>query len=162
MSELRSLLAELGYEDVVTYIQSGNLVLGSSLGVDHVAAEIERSIADAFGLSVKALLRTPDELEDIAAANPFPALDDRRSQVHVVFLDSVPTPDAIAELDPDRSPGDAFRVCGREVYLHYPNGSGRSKLTLDYFERRLAVAGTARNWNTLLKLIELTAQRPNG
>ena len=68
-----------------------------------------------------------------------------------------PAAAAVGTSIPDRSPGDEFSVAGREIYLHLPNGSGRTKLTLDYFERRLGVTGTARNWNTLLKLIELTA-----
>jgi uncharacterized protein (DUF1697 family) len=61
----------------------------------------------------------------------------------------------VADLDPDRSPPDRFAVSGTEVYLRYPNGSGRSKLSLDYFERKLEVSGTARNWNTVTRLSEL-------
>jgi uncharacterized protein (DUF1697 family) len=76
--------------------------------------------------------------------------------VHVLFLSGTPEPAAVASLDPDRSPGDEFRVAGQEIYLRYAAGAGRTKLTLDYFERRLGLAGTARNWNTLLKLVELT------
>ena len=74
----------------------------------------------------------------------------------MVFLSDRPAANAVAGLDPERSPPDEFRVRGREIYLHLPNGSGRSKLTVDYFERRLGVAATARNWNTLIKLIALT------
>jgi uncharacterized protein (DUF1697 family) len=63
---------------------------------------------------------------------------------------------AVAGLDPERSPPDEFSLLRREIFLHLPNGAGRSKLTIDYFERRLGVAATARNWNTLIKLIALT------
>jgi uncharacterized protein (DUF1697 family) len=66
---------------------------------------------------------------------------------------------AVSGLDPDRSPGDEFAVLGREIYLRLPNGLGRSKLTIDWFERGLGVRATARNWNTLRKLIELTGER---
>jgi uncharacterized protein (DUF1697 family) len=77
-------------------------------------------------------------------------------KLHVVFLSDKPPPSAVKELDPQRSPRDEFSVRGREIYLHLPNGAGRSKLTLDYFEKRLGARGTARNWRTLNKLIELT------
>ena len=73
------------------------------------------------------------------------------------FLSGKPTAKAVAALDPDRSPSDEFQVSGREVYLHTPDGIGRSKLTIDYFERTLGVRATARNWNTVTKLIELAS-----
>ncbi len=162
MSELRAALEELGYEDVATYIQSGNVVLRSKSNAGRVAAELEALIAERFRLPVKVLLRTPAELEGIADANPFLANEPEASRLHVTFLDRQPAREAVATLDPRRSPGDEYSVSGREIYLHYPNGSGRSKLTLGYFERRLGVSGTTRNWNTLLKLIELTAERSGG
>ena len=77
----------------------------------------------------------------------------------MVFLDRAPKAAAVAKLDPDRSTPDAFEVTGREIYLRLPNGAGRSKLTLDYFERVLGVRGTARNWRTVSALVELTRKR---
>jgi uncharacterized protein (DUF1697 family) len=77
--------------------------------------------------------------------------------LHVVFLDRAPTQDRIAALDPGRSPPDRFSVSGKHIFVEYPNGSGRSRLSLDYFEKTLGVAGTARNWNTVTKLGELLA-----
>ena len=158
MPELKSSLASLGLEDVVTYIQSGNVVFRSPTGDrKELAARMERQIAEAFGVSPTVLLRTPSELVKIADGNPFlKAEADHSKQLHVVFLGGRPSADAVAQLDPGRSPPDEFSVRGSEIYLHLPNGSGRSKLTLDYFERRLGLAATARNWNTLLKLLALT------
>jgi uncharacterized protein (DUF1697 family) len=158
MSGLRDLLESLDCADVATYIQSGNAVFRTTLGPKTAAKAIEAGIAERFGLAVRALLRTPDELSAIADANPFLGRDDL-AKLHVVFLDVAPDPAAVRALDPDRSPGDEFVVAGREIFIHYPNGSGRSKLTLDWFERELGVAGTARNWNTLFKLQELAAAR---
>ena len=80
----------------------------------------------------------------------------------MVFLDQAPKRKAIEALDPDRSPGDRFSVVGREIYLSLANGAGRTKLTLDWLERGLGVAGTQRNWNTVLKLADLTAARAAG
>jgi uncharacterized protein (DUF1697 family) len=99
------------------------------------------------------LLRTAEELAVVADANPYLARERDPKKLHVVFLSEAP---GSTDLDPDRSPGDAFAVRGREIYLHLPNGMGRTKLSIDWFERRLGVRATARNWNTVLKLIDLS------
>jgi len=156
MSALRESLEKVGFEDVVTYIQSGNVVLRSpSAGKPAtLASRIENLLSTELGVPAKVLIRTPKELVAIDAANPFGRED--RSKLHVVFLSEAPKVAAAAELDPNRSPGDEFVVRGSEVYLRLANGAGRTKLTLDYLERGLGVAATQRNWNTLLKLIELS------
>jgi len=156
MAELRSLFSSLGFEDVVTYIQSGNAVFRSTdSDPDRVSAAIERKIAATLGIDLAVLLRTPAELEETAERNPYLARTGH-SKLHVVFLDRAPAVTAAAELDPGRSPPDEFTLSGREIYLHLPNGAGRTKLTIDYFERRLGLRATARNWNTLLKLLALS------
>jgi uncharacterized protein (DUF1697 family) len=158
MADLRALLSSLGLEDVVTYIQSGNVVFRSQSADEvQVATTLEREIAGAFDVGPAVLLRTPGELETIAAANPYLARKAERSKLHVVFLEREPATSAADRLDPERAPPDEFVLQGREIFLRLPNGAGRSKLTLDYFERVLGVRGTQRNWNTLLKLIELSA-----
>ena len=158
MSELRSLFAGMDLDEVSTYIQSGNVVFSStSDDRQKLAADIEKRIAAAFEVSPTVLLRTPAELAEIAAGNPFLSRQSDLSKLHVVFLSAPPSTDAVGQLDPARSPPDEFDVRGREIYLHLPNGAGRSKLTIDYFEKRLGVRGTARNWKTLTKLIELTS-----
>ncbi|MGH3035655.1 MAG: DUF1697 domain-containing protein [Gaiellaceae bacterium] len=156
MAELRSALDSLGLEDVVTYIQSGNVVFRTRGGVRDLAGSIEGGIEEAFGIDVVVLLRTPAELRKVAADNPFLRTGADPSKLHVVFLSGKPTKKAAAGLDPDRSPPGEFKLRGREVYLHLPTGFGRSKLTVDYFERQLGVSGTARNWKTVTKLVALT------
>jgi uncharacterized protein (DUF1697 family) len=156
MAELRSLFSSLGFEDVVTYIQSGNVVFRSTDGdADEISARIEGKITRVFELDPAVLLRTPTELEKIVEHNPYSSRTDL-SKLHVVFLDRIPAANAAAELDPGRSHPDEFTLRGREIYLHLPNGAGRSKLTIDYFERVLGARSTQRNWNTLLRLIELS------
>ena len=157
-AELKALLGSLGHEGVVTHLQSGNAVFRARGGAPEVAAALEARIAERLGLAVRVLLRTPAELAAVAAANPFLGREPVLARLHVVLLDRAPTRAEVARLDPERSPGDAFSVAGREIYVHYPHGAGRSKLTLDYFERRLGVVGTARNWNTLLKLTALAGR----
>ena len=162
MTELEALFSSLGLEEVTTYIQSGNVVFRSSTDrAEELTSRIERRIVDVLGLSVAVLLRTPAELEEIAGHNPFLAGEAVHSKLHVGFLDRPPDADAVAQLDAHRSPPDAFSVRGREIYLHFPNGAGRSKLTIDYFERRLEVRATARNWNTLTRLLALAQEPPD-
>jgi uncharacterized protein (DUF1697 family) len=157
MAELRAALESLGLEDVVTYIQSGNVVFKSPARSEGaVAADLERQVTKVFGVKAAVLLRTPAQLKKIAAANPYVGKGTDLSKLHVVFLDEAPARSKIEKLDPNRSVPDEFSVRGREIYLRLPNGLGRSKLTIDWFERGLAVRATARNWKTLSKLLELT------
>ena len=171
MPALRVLFESLGHERVTTYIQSGNVCFttapdkviasagdeapaqATALGPVELAAEIERGILHAFGLGVRVVLRTKAELAQLPAVNPFLDIESDQARVHVVFLAATPTPEAIGKLDPDPFPPDAFVVVGHEIFIHYPNGAGRSKLTLDYVERRLGTHGTARNWNTVKQLL---------
>jgi uncharacterized protein (DUF1697 family) len=157
MAELRAALTALGLEDVATYLQSGNVVFRSQGGeARHLAAAVQQRIAEVFEIGVAVLVRTPAELRTIASGNPYLRDEADLTKLHVVFLDPAPATSAKAPLDPNRSPPDRFSLRGREIYLHLPNGAGRSKLTIDYFEQRLGVNATARNWKTLTKLIALT------
>ena len=155
MAELKSLLSSLGFEDVVTYIQSGNVVFRGPRGdARELATGIEERITQVVGLDVAVMLRSPAKLAAIVSGNPFHDETDR-SSLHVVFLDRAPENEAAARLDPQRSPPDELSLRGAEIYLRLPNGSARTKLTLDYFERTLDARATARNWTTVNKLLEL-------
>jgi len=162
MAELAEVVASLGHGDVKTFIQSGNVLFTSRVARSRLAKPFEQAIDERFGLDVTVMLRSPRELRAVAAANPFPEAEATPNRLHVVFLDRKPPREAVAALAPDRSPGDRAIVDGNHVYLHLPNGAGRTKLTLDYLERVLCVRGTQRNWNTLVKLIELTAPAADG
>jgi uncharacterized protein (DUF1697 family) len=158
MGELRSSLDAAGLEEVVTYIQSGNVVLRSTRrDARKLEDQIAKVVADGFGVDAAVMVRTPSELEKIVESNPFLAGKDV-SKLHVVFLSDKPKADAVAGLDPDRSPPDEFAVLGREIFLHFPNGFGRTKLTIDYFERRLGVRASARNWKTVNKMLALSQE----
>ena len=101
-------------------------------------------------------MRSNRELQEIVRANPFPKVLTPEKTLHVYFLADRPDPKAAAALDPDRSPPDSFRVSGREIYGHFPNGAGRTKLTNAWFDTKLSTVSTARNWATVLKLFEMT------
>ncbi len=157
MADLRQLVATLGHTGVSTYIQSGNIVLTSSRSDRVVIAdEICAGIEASFGPKVSAVLRTHDELRAALATNPFTKAEDG-TRVLITFLSDTPSPDDVALLERDRFLPDRFEVVGSELFGYYPNGAGRSKMTLDYFEKRLRVRGTARNLNTVAKLIELSS-----
>jgi uncharacterized protein (DUF1697 family) len=155
MKDLAAIFDNLGHRDVLTYIQSGNVVFtaGTKRSTAALADEIEAGIEQHVGFHVDAIVRSRADMERITAACPFEQLGPKAGVVAVTFLAGKPPAKAIASLDPNRSPADEFVVIGSEVYARYGNGIGQSKLTPDYVERRLGVRGTARNWNTVTKLL---------
>jgi uncharacterized protein (DUF1697 family) len=155
MAELRALLGDAGYAGVRTYIASGNVLLDGPDDPATVADELERLIADAFGVDTTAILRTPDALAAVVAGHPFGA-DTSRS--HVVFLAGEAEPDAVERLGAvDHFPDQAVLV-GAKVYLHYPAGVQGSRLSAARLERLLGLPGTHRNWRTVAALAELVAE----
>jgi uncharacterized protein (DUF1697 family) len=157
MPELRSLLELHGLGNARTHLQSGNVIVTPPSGnSDEIVGLIEKVISDSLGLTIRVIVRDRDEMAKTVLANPFLGPEINPTMVHAVFLESAPARDRIAALDPDRSPSDRFSVEGREIFVHYgPAGSGRSKLNLSYFEKILGVTGTARNWNTVTRLLEM-------
>jgi uncharacterized protein (DUF1697 family) len=157
MPELRTALTARGFEQVSTVLQSGNVLFHSTEPERVAAATVGDTIEKAFGLHIGVVVRAAVELIAIADRNPFLATGKELdpATLHVAFLSVRPAAAAVATLESDRSPPDAFVVDGREVYLSYPNGSGRTRLTLAYLERRLKAQGTARNWRTVQRLAAL-------
>jgi uncharacterized protein (DUF1697 family) len=154
MADLRALLEREGYEDVQTLFQSGNVVLTSAKRPDTVAREMERLLADELGVDTAVVVRTRDELAGVIERNPIAEADEQPKRCQVSFLAEEPDAPAVkrmAELDvaPER-----FAVSGREVYAWHPDGLQRSKLARALGEG-LGVTATARNWNTVTKLLEL-------
>lgn len=148
MDELRSLCARLGFGRVQTYIASGNVIFEAEGGEAEVQARLAGALGERTGKPVGVLIRTPAQLETTLAANPYGHR--AGNLVHVVFLDAPPAPDL-----PDRVRGrgaEEIAARGREIYIHYPQGQGASKLRLPAD----AAAGTARNVNTVAKLAELS------
>lgn len=156
MKELLAVCADLGYRDAESYVQSGNLVFDpGKASAKTVATELEKAIESAFGYpDVDVLLRTGDELSALVKENPYLADGADPKTLHVTVLKTKPT----KELSDDGnwSP-DGFVVAGREVYVSCPNGYGRTKLNNSFFEGRLGVRATTRNWRTICTLAEMTA-----
>jgi uncharacterized protein (DUF1697 family) len=157
MPDLRTLFGRLGAEDVETYVQSGNVVFKSADAPAELTRAIEKRIRRDLSLDVTVLLRTQPQLARILTRNPFSDGGRDPTKLHVTFLAEKPDRTRVGGLDPQRAEPDEFRVVGEEIYLHCPNGYGRSKLTNAYFEKQLGVAATTRNWKTVTKLAELAA-----
>jgi uncharacterized protein (DUF1697 family) len=156
MKDLTELFVSVGCRDVVTYIQSGNVVFSATAAaLKKLPKTISERIAADFGLNVPVVIRSHEELDAMVRANPFFKSGDEKL-LHVVFLADSPGTDAIAKLDPRRSPPDQFRVAGNHIYLHMPNGMGQTKITNAWLDSKLSTISTARNWATVLKLHELT------
>jgi uncharacterized protein (DUF1697 family) len=156
MKELTALFTAAGCTEVSTYIQSGNVVFRAPAELaPRLPAGVGRRIQERFGFDAPVVLRTAGELAAVVRGNPFLTPDADTAPLHVMFLAGEPSPDAVARLDHQRSPGDSFAVRGREVYLHCPSGVARTRLTNGYFDTALGTTTTSRNWRTVLKLLEL-------
>jgi uncharacterized protein (DUF1697 family) len=153
MKELAAIFAAAGASDVRTYIQSGNVIFTAAKPEATIAA-VTVEIARIYGYPGRIVLRSVAELRAAYKTNPFAEAGAPAELLHVYFLADVPDPATVKLLDPGRSPGDSFAVQGREIFLHLPQGMARTKLTNAYFDTKLKTVSTARNWNTVGKLMQ--------
>jgi len=155
MADLRRLLEEAGYEDVRTHLQSGNVVLSSALPPRKLEAQLQRQLASGLGMDVQVLVRTRAELAKVVELDPLGKFATNRSRYLVSFLArklpaNVERALEAAEVAPGR-----LVVEGRELYAWHPDGVQRSALAKLIDDKRLGVVSTARNWNTVTRLLEL-------
>lgn len=151
MEDLRAVYESLGLSDVRTYIQSGNVVFRSPRPI--AAARIEAAIGKRFGFQVSVILRTPEELRDAIARNPF--LEFEPSKLLVWFLAEDPGDETRRRVLALDTPPEKLRAGGREIFIYFPNGQARSTLNMAAFGKALHGQGTGRNWNTVTKLLEI-------
>ena len=160
MADLKQVYESLGYANVQTYVQSGNVVFeASSADVKKAAAEQEASIKKHFGFDVPVLVISAAELASIVERNPFKgAKSEDPTKVLVTFISEVPS---AAEIDALKAvpTTDEFVVDGKAVYLSCPGGYGLSKLSNTMLEKKLKVTGTTRNWRTVISLVELASPK---
>jgi len=155
MDALKALCESLGLRDVRTLINSGNVLFRSGLkDRARLAKRLEQEIERRFDLRIDVLLRTLPELEMLVERGPALSARQDPSKLLVMFLSGVPDKKTQAALQKAHGGPESIEIRGPEVYLYYPDGVGRSKLTNAFIEAKLDVAGTARNWNTIGKLIE--------
>ncbi|KOX08493.1 DUF1697 domain-containing protein [Streptomyces sp. NRRL B-3648] len=178
MKDLRALFAGMGFEDVRTYLQSGNVVFRTPAatttaksdatasavpaaagpqGPADLAVSIERRIADDLGVTCTVLLRTGDSLARTLAANPYRDREDDPAKLHVTFLAQEPTAEQAARLAVPAGETAVYTLAGDEIHLHVPDGYGRTRLNNTFIERRLGMRATTRNWKTVTALHRLAA-----
>jgi uncharacterized protein (DUF1697 family) len=156
MKELAAMFTAAGCSEVETYIQSGNVVFtAGGRVVKRLCAEITKRIEERFGHRVPVVLRSAAQMGMVVRENPFLKAGGAVELMHVYFLADAPGTEIVVGLDAGRSPGDRFEVVGGEIYLELGNGMGKSKLTNAYFDSKLKTVSTARNWRTVLKLVEM-------
>lgn len=157
MDELRSLYESLGLGNVQSYLQSGNVVFESKSGDEaSLSRQIEAQIEQFYGYSVPVLLREPFDFKRIITGNEF--IQDRSedpARLYVTFLYREPTGQELSNLDNPGIAGEKFIVGEKEIYLFCPNGYGTTKLSNNFFEKKLNIPATTRNWNTVNALYNL-------
>jgi uncharacterized protein (DUF1697 family) len=155
MPDLREALESAGFDDVQTYVQSGNVVLSSSRPAAEVAEGCARQIEESFGLDIDVVTRTRPQLAKVVERNPLAevATDPKRYQVS--FLSAKPAADVMRKLQEAAAEQERVVLAGREIYAWHPDGIGRSRLWTLLAGRGLGVTATARNWTTVTKLLEL-------
>ncbi|WP_257902120.1 DUF1697 domain-containing protein [Saccharothrix obliqua] len=158
MVELREVFTNGGFTDVQTYIQSGNVVFTADTDDEaEVVRRIRKGITDKWDKDVPVLVRSHAEMTAIVAANPYLALQEDHTKLHVTFLDGPPRAGSEAALVPPPGETGVLTVIGREIFLHVPGGYGRTKLQNAFVERKTGAVATTRNWKSVLKLTELVA-----
>ena len=160
MPELTRAFEKAGFKSVRTYIQSGNIIFDTAeKSSDHLTAEIKDLIKKQFGLTLQVVMLTPQELAGIISHNPFTGragID--LTRLHVTFLDREAEPDKAEKLRSYNYPPDEISISSRVVYLYCPDGYGRTKYDNTFIEKKLGANATTRNWNTCLKLLEMTME----
>ncbi|MEQ9262336.1 MAG: DUF1697 domain-containing protein [Owenweeksia sp.] len=157
MAILRQQLEELGFQNVETYIQSGNVVFRSSENsISQLAAIIHNMILQEYDFDVPVLVLTATKIKETIENNPFlPEKEGNAKDLYVTFLEGVPEPSHLEKLNIVNSGRDQFMVKENVIYLHCPDGYGRTRLNNNFIENKLKLKATTRNWKTTLKLLEM-------
>ena len=156
MADLRAAMQALGFEDAETLLQSGNVVYTSSGAAAAEESAIRKQLAADAGLDVDVLVRTGRQLRAVVEHDPLREWVGEHRHYHVMFLSGKPAAAKLREIDAERYLPERFAAHGREIYAWSPDGSYKAKLTHGFFEKRLGLRATARNWNTVARLAELT------
>jgi uncharacterized protein (DUF1697 family) len=158
MADLRALLTETGYDDVRTYVQSGNIVLGGPAKPAQVEGDLQTLISDSFGFEVPVIVRSRAQLAAVVKANPLGDIADNPKRYQVSFLAQKPPAHVIKRLLAQAAESERVVARGREIYAWHPEGVARSKLWNALAGKGLGVTATARNWTTVTTLLEMASE----
>lgn len=160
MIDLKNLFEALGFKNVKTYIQSGNVIFDyNSIDIEKLANEIEKKISEIFGFFVNIVIRTDEELRNIINNNPLvkdPNVE--FDNLYVTFMLDIPDSSSVKLLDEKKEENEKLSIISREIYLYCPNGYGRTKLNNVMIEKKLKTVATTRNWKTINNLLEMSKQ----
>lgn len=162
MAELREHLSGLGYEDVRTLLQSGNVVLDTDVSAERLAQQIEREVEARFGVKSPVIVRTREQLAAVVALDPLREVVENDKLYQVSFLSDEPSGEAIEKLEGADIEPERFKHVGREIYAWHPKGIHSSPLARLLSDKRLGVTATARNWSTTVKLLDLATDHEQG
>jgi uncharacterized protein (DUF1697 family) len=157
MADLKSLFGKIGFANVQTYIQSGNVIFDSEeTDIRILELKIQKIITETFGFDVPVIVRTVGEWAESVANNPFwKEKDADIDRLHLTFLKDLPDPEKLERINTFAFPPDKFQIIGKDVFVFCSAGYSDSKLTNQFFESKLGVPATTRNWKTILKLHEM-------
>jgi len=156
MAILRDLLTKTGFENVQTYIQSGNVVFQSSEKVNAIENKIQKAFIDYFGFEVSVLIKTKQDLERIFDNCPFS--EDKMKAGYFMMLHDTPEDDLIKEASEKVYEGEEYFIIKDCIYYFYEKGLGQAKFNVNFFERKFKTFATARNYNTMVKLLSLSSE----
>jgi uncharacterized protein (DUF1697 family) len=158
MAELRTLLTDAGYKDVRTYVQSGNVVLGSPAKPAEVERDLRALISERFGFDVPVVVRSRRQLKRVIELDPIDDAAGDPKRYQVTFLaDKLPV-DAATRFQERMIESERFVVRGREIYTWHPEGVARSKLAGAIADKGLGITATARNWTTVTTLLDMASE----
>lgn len=156
MTELRKLLTKEGFQSVQTYIQSGNVVLQTSEKAAEVEDIIQMAIMDQFGFDVSVIVKTREALQTIFEASPFS--NEIKEKSYFIMLNKAPKKELLKEVESISYENEEVIIKNDALYFHSSTGYGNAKFNMNTYERKLKVVGTARNYNTMLKLLSLSSE----
>jgi uncharacterized protein (DUF1697 family) len=162
MDDLAILMKKTGFKDAETYIQSGNVIFSGpdNLTTIEIASKIEEAINRTYGHTISAIVRTEKEMREAVSVNPFLSEKDfDPAKMAVLFLTEKPSADQITKVANVDYPPDKFQISGSEIFIYCPNGFGRTKLYTNFFENKMKVTGTARNWKTVNTILEIAENK---
>jgi uncharacterized protein (DUF1697 family) len=162
MSELSELYVNLGLKDAETFIQSGNVIFNDEKDIapSALSINIEKAILKRFNYIVPVMIRTNQELTDLFSSNPFIGeINFDPSKMAVIFLHDEPSDNQIQKVADIDYPPDKFKMVGRDIFIYCPNGFGRTKLYTNFFEKKMGVVGTARNWKTITTVLNIAEKK---
>ena len=157
MADLRELLSKSGFENVQTYIQSGNVILQSNNSdISKIESDIEKSIEDYFGFEVSVLVKTRQDLQRIFDDSSF--TEDKKKASYFMMFHDCPSDDLVKEASEKVYEGEEYKIINNCIYYYYEKGLGKAKFNVNFFERKFKTFATARNYNTMVKLLSLSAE----